>query len=306
MRGGRLVVDRIQTFDGIDGREGITLGLGAPTAGGDVDVPRRPRRRGPDRADRRVQPQRRRGRGRGRGAARRPRRPTACPSPSSSRCRPAATRSSNLHEEERIPAGVGHSTIVRSLNGVPVVAERAVAAGEGATRRGVAATLGAPLGRPHLVLPRRRHVGRARRVPHALQRVRRRRRSPTASPRWPAARTWPCRTSRTSSWRRAPASRSGSATTSSARTCRSWSSADRPDRGRAGPLPRRRRRHLAGHGHPAGHRRLRPRRWLAEASLAAPLPISRASGARPGGRRARRCAPARGPARPAWPGAPPS
>jgi hypothetical protein len=42
---------------------------------------------------------------------------------------------------------------VRSLNGVPVVAERAVAAGEGAERKGVAATLGAPLAAPQWYLP---------------------------------------------------------------------------------------------------------------------------------------------------------
>ena len=52
-----------------------------------------------------------------------------------------------------MPAGVGHSTIVASLNGVPVVAERAVSAGEGATRRGVAATLGAPLAAPTWFFP---------------------------------------------------------------------------------------------------------------------------------------------------------
>ena len=45
-----------------------------------------------------------------------------------------------------------HSTIVRSLNGVPVVAERAVAATEGAPRRGVGATLGSPLAAPQWYL----------------------------------------------------------------------------------------------------------------------------------------------------------
>ena len=34
VRGGRVVVDRIQTFDGTDGRQGITMGLGAPAAAG--------------------------------------------------------------------------------------------------------------------------------------------------------------------------------------------------------------------------------------------------------------------------------
>ena len=46
-------------------------------------------------------------------------------------------------EEERIPRGVGHAATVRSLNGVPVVAERSVAAVAPAGRTGTADTLGA-------------------------------------------------------------------------------------------------------------------------------------------------------------------
>jgi hypothetical protein len=59
----------------------------------------------------------------------------------------------NLHQEERVVAGVGHSSFVRSLNGVPIVAERAVAATEGAARRGVSTTLGAPLAAPVWYFP---------------------------------------------------------------------------------------------------------------------------------------------------------
>ncbi|MBW3557107.1 MAG: hypothetical protein KY454_09270 [Actinobacteria bacterium] len=48
------------------------------------------------------------------------------------------------NDEERVPRGVGHAAIVRSLNGVPVVAERSVAAAAPAPRVGTADTLGSP------------------------------------------------------------------------------------------------------------------------------------------------------------------
>ncbi|MBW3614750.1 MAG: hypothetical protein KY439_05495 [Actinobacteria bacterium] len=48
------------------------------------------------------------------------------------------------NDEERVPRGVGHAAIVRSLNGVPVVAERSVAAAAPAGRSGTADTLGSP------------------------------------------------------------------------------------------------------------------------------------------------------------------
>ena len=43
----------------------------------------------------------------------------------------------NLQTEDRIPKGVGHASFVRSLNGVPIVAERAVVRhrGSGPPRR---------------------------------------------------------------------------------------------------------------------------------------------------------------------------
>ena len=80
---GRVVVDRIQTFDGTNpALEGITLGLGAPVPAEVWVFPAGVARRGRHRAGRGVQPHRRGGRGRGGGAPRRPGRPTACPSPS--------------------------------------------------------------------------------------------------------------------------------------------------------------------------------------------------------------------------------
>ncbi len=147
VRGGRVVVDRIQSFSGVDGREGITLGLGAPTpaitwmfpegytgpgileqivvynptdrvAEVEVEV----RLDDPD--------------------------TNGIPEPFELTASPGRYVILDLHAEDRMVPGVGHSTFVRSLNGVPVVAERVVAAVEGAPRRGVGSTLGAPLGAP--------------------------------------------------------------------------------------------------------------------------------------------------------------
>lgn len=159
---GRLVVDRIQTFDGTDPTyEGITLGLGAPTpaevwiypdglvdAGiteqivvyntsdevAEIDVEVRlddPETNG-------------------------------VPEPFELTIAPNRFSIVNLHEPdaetseevpERIPAGVGHSVLVRSLNGVAVTAERVVTGSEPSATLGVGATLGAPLAAPTWVLP---------------------------------------------------------------------------------------------------------------------------------------------------------
>ena len=68
----------------------------------------------------------------------------------------------NLHEPDagasedvppRIPPGVGHTVLVRSLNGVAVTAERVVTLSEPSSHLGVSATLGAPLAAPTWFLP---------------------------------------------------------------------------------------------------------------------------------------------------------
>ncbi|HJR24142.1 MAG TPA: DUF5719 family protein, partial [Acidimicrobiales bacterium] len=152
VRGGRVVVDRIQTFSGVDGREGMTIGLGAPASAltwlfpdglvgeglqeqivvynpgervAEVEV--EVRHDDPE--------------------------TNGTPEPFELTVAPTRYAIVNLHQEDRITSGVGHSTIVRSLNGVPVVAERAVAATEEAERSGVAVTLGAPLAAPQWFLP---------------------------------------------------------------------------------------------------------------------------------------------------------
>jgi hypothetical protein len=159
---GRLVVDRVQVFDGEDpSLEGITLGLGAPTpaevwmfpdgavgeglteqivvfnaseevAEIDVEV----RLDDPD--------------------------VNGVPEPFELTIAPNRFSIVNLHEPdaeagddvpERIPAGVGHSILVRSLNGVAVTAERVITRSEPNATLGVSATLGAPLAAPTWILP---------------------------------------------------------------------------------------------------------------------------------------------------------
>jgi hypothetical protein len=152
VRGGRLVVERVQTFTGIDGREGITVGLGGPVpalawawpdgltgpglteqvvvynphdrvAEAQVEV----RLDDPDE--------------------------NGVPEPFELTIPPQRYAIVDLEEEDRIPAGIGHAIVVRSVNGVTVVAERAVSAGEGASRHGVATALGSPLAAPTWYFP---------------------------------------------------------------------------------------------------------------------------------------------------------
>jgi len=151
VRGGRLVIDRIQAFDGTDGRRGLTLGLGAPTpaetwvfpAGetgdglfeqvvvfnpGDevaevevevrVDDPGEP---GP-------------------------------PEPFELTVQPGRYSALDLHAEERVPVG-GHAIVVRSLNGVPVTAERVNASGEPASNQGISSVTGSPFLAPTWYFP---------------------------------------------------------------------------------------------------------------------------------------------------------
>ena len=76
----------------------------------------------------------------------------------------------NLHEPDadasedvpaRIPPGVGHTVLVRSLNGVAVTAERVVTLSEPSSQPRGERHPRRPARRPHLVLPRGRHHRRA-------------------------------------------------------------------------------------------------------------------------------------------------
>lgn len=152
VRGGRLVVDRIQTFDGTDGREGLTLGLGAPTPAltwmypvgetgpglGEQVVVFNP---GEKVAEVEVEV--------------RLDDPTTNEPPEPFELTVAPRRFSivNVHDEARVPQGVGHALIVRSLNGVPITAERVNSAADPAPRRGMSAITGSPLGAPTWYFP---------------------------------------------------------------------------------------------------------------------------------------------------------
>jgi len=159
---GRLVIDRIQTFDGTDPAfEGITLGLGAPTPAetwifpdGKVDegiteqvvvynpsdevaeVEVEVRLDDPD--------------------------TNGVPEPFELTIPPSRFSIVDLNEPDaevsedvpkRIPDGVAHSLIVRSLNGVPVAAERIVTFSEPNTNLGIGATLGSPVAAPTWLFP---------------------------------------------------------------------------------------------------------------------------------------------------------
>jgi hypothetical protein len=159
---GRLVVDRIQLFDGTNPvLEGITLGLGAPTPAevwvfpdgtvdegitqqvvvfnaseGVAEVEVEVRLDDPDE--------------------------NGVPEPFELTIAPNRNSILNLNEPdaeadpdvpERIPARVGHSIIVRSLNGVAVTAERVITRSPPRQNLGVSATLGAPLAAPTWFFP---------------------------------------------------------------------------------------------------------------------------------------------------------
>jgi hypothetical protein len=159
---GRLVVDRVQTFDGTNpALEGVTLGLGAPTPAevwvfpdGTIDdgiteqivVYNSSREVAEVDVEVRLDDPETNG----------------VPEPFELTIAPNRFSIVNLHEPDpgasedvppRIPPGVGHTVLVRSLNGVAVTAERVVTLSEPSSQLGVSATLGAPLAAPTWFLP---------------------------------------------------------------------------------------------------------------------------------------------------------
>ncbi|MEX2293803.1 MAG: DUF5719 family protein [Acidimicrobiales bacterium] len=147
VRSGRVVVDRIQTLDGTDGREGITLALGVPepalewvfpvgeTGPGlteqvvvfnpsdDVaEVEVEVRLDDPD--------------------------TNTLPEPFELTIPPGRYSIVDVHAEDRVPEGVGHALFVRSLNDVPIAAERVNSSASPAPRRGITVTTGSPVGAP--------------------------------------------------------------------------------------------------------------------------------------------------------------
>lgn len=166
VRTGRLVVDRIQMFEGTDedARRGITLGLGAPVPAETWMFPDGEHRQGigeqvvvfnPSDGVAEVEVEVR---------LTAPEAPdegeegseVVPPEPFALTVLPGRYSLISIPDPaqpDRVPDGVGHSLIVRSLNRVPVVAERVTAAVEPAARRGVGAVMGAPLGSPTWIFP---------------------------------------------------------------------------------------------------------------------------------------------------------
>jgi hypothetical protein len=145
VRGGRLVIDRIQQLDGTDGREGMALALGVPTPAEVWMFPVGETREGlteqvvvfnatEEIAEVEVEA--------------RLDDPTTngTPEPFELTVAPGRYSLIDVHADARVPAGVGHALIVRSLNGVPVTAERVNAGQDPAPRTGITSTTGAPFG----------------------------------------------------------------------------------------------------------------------------------------------------------------
>ena len=265
VRSGRLVVDRIQTFDGDDDddREGITVGLGAPVPAETWIFPDgQDQRRGPEQivvynpSDavaevevevRLVDPE-----------------TNPAPEPFEVTVLPGRFSIVDLPdplavegEPPRVPLGVPHSSIVRSLNGVPITAERVTIASDGPTL-GVSSTLGSPLMAPTWyfagggIIPDEREEvltvfngstdGVTTFSVTAFADGRGAAAGRPAGPRDPGRRPDVGQAQRAHGARAAFADRGGR----------------RPDRGRARPLPHRRARHRAIDRHPAGGGRGRP------------------------------------------------
>jgi len=134
-RAGRLVVDRLQTFDGSAGRKGLALALGAASTGtlwylpdGLVTdgVTERYQVFNPTKREARVEVALALEQGQAE--------PFILTVPAEGRVTVAA------NDEARIPKSVSHAATVRSLNGVGVVVERAVDATIAEKRNGVART----------------------------------------------------------------------------------------------------------------------------------------------------------------------
>ena len=155
VRSGRLVVDRIQIFGGDDDddREGITVGLGAPVPAetwifpdGRISDGAREQVVVYNPSDRVAEVE----------VEVRLVDPETNPAPEPFEVTVLPGRFSIVElpdplavegEPPRVPLGVPHSSIVRSLNGVPITAERVTIASDGPTL-GVSSTLGSPLMAP--------------------------------------------------------------------------------------------------------------------------------------------------------------
>lgn len=151
-RSGRLVANRVQALDGSIARQGLTLTLGAPAAGtewrfaaGYVAEGTNERLHvynpGEDEAEVDVtvlldDPE-----------------VNGVPAPFEVTIPGRDYVTLDYNEEERIPAEIPHATVVTSVNGVPVVAERVVAEFDPSAREGIAATMGSRMAAERWLLP---------------------------------------------------------------------------------------------------------------------------------------------------------
>ena len=148
-RRGRVVVDRVVSFDGALGRTGVSLSLAAPAASEVWWFP-----------DGLV--------GDGISQSWHIYNPTdeeavaslevvpdegAAPEPVDLTLPPRTQVVVTPDQVPNLPAGVAHSSVVRSLNGVPVVAERALDVRRPSARRGWSSMLGSPVAADEWVLP---------------------------------------------------------------------------------------------------------------------------------------------------------
>ena len=146
-RSGRLVVDRIQSFDGSNGVEGLGLTPAAPAAAAVWHFPDGFKTEGLSEVVTVYNP--------GDVQAEVDVEVVVDPSPDPAvltvvepfQVSVPARRFAQIDiaAEERVPAELGHAVIVRSQNGVPVVADRQVRSADPAPRTGFAATLGSPI-----------------------------------------------------------------------------------------------------------------------------------------------------------------
>ncbi len=152
VRSGRLIVDRIHTFDGTDGHEGMTLSLGVPTPALEWIYP--VGETGPGLTEKVVvyNPSDRVAEVEVEVRLDDPA-TNAPPEPFELTIPPGRYSTLDVQAEDRVPPGVGHALLVRSLNDVPVTAERVNAAVDPAARRGVSVTTGSPVGAPTWYFP---------------------------------------------------------------------------------------------------------------------------------------------------------
>lgn len=148
-RSGRLVVDRIQSFDASTGRRGVALTLGAPDLAEAWTFPEGLWADGltqqwhvynPNDVEAEISLEIVASQG-------------DVIEPVDLTVPPKTQLVIDAAGTERIAAGVAHSSSIISLNGVPVVAERSLDARSPASRRGWTSALGSPLARERWVLP---------------------------------------------------------------------------------------------------------------------------------------------------------